>query len=156
VVPKKKQERKHEQAQDLVFNSKMKILFICRHNVFRSRVAEEYMKKISKHEISSGGLIKFNGNLHPIQEEVCKEFGLILPNQSKALSVENLKDQDLVVIVADDVPKGLINEWYVPKDKLRRWEISDVYPHNMNKEEAKKVVEEIIKKVDELNEELSS
>lgn len=131
----------------------MKILFICRHNVFRSRVAEEYMKKISKHEISSGGLIAYNGNLHPIQEEVCKEFELILPNQSKALSVEKLKDQDLVIIVADDVPKGIV-DWYVPKDKLRRWEISDIHSHSMNKEGAKKIVEEIIRKVGELNEEL--
>jgi len=96
----------------------MKILFICRHNVFRSRVAEEHMKKISKHEISSGGLIRYNGNVHPIQAEVCKEFGLILSNQSKALSVENLKDQDLVVVVADDVPEGIV-DWYVSKDKLR-------------------------------------
>jgi protein-tyrosine-phosphatase len=134
----------------------MKILFICRHNVFRSRVAEEYMKRISKHEVSSGGLIKYSGNVHPIQAEVCKEFGLFLPNQSKTLSVENLKDQDLVIVVADDVPKELIIEWYVPKDKLRRWEINDVYPQNMNKEEARRIIKEIIKKVEELNEEFKS
>ena len=131
-------------------------MFICKHNVFRSRVAEEYMKKINpNHEISSAGLIKFSGDLHPIQKEVCGEFDLIFTNQSETMSVEKLKEQDIIITVADDVPEDIFFGWDL-KDKLRIWRIKDIYPSNMSKEGVRSIIGEIIKKVDELNEESDS
>lgn len=134
----------------------MKILFICRHNVFRSRVAEEYMKKISKHEISSGGIIKFSGNMPRLQQEVCREFGLILPNQSKTLELENLREQDLIIIVADDVSREVFEHPEYNLKEVRKWEIKDVPTDNSNKENIRYVVAEVIKRVEELNKELKT
>jgi protein-tyrosine-phosphatase len=132
----------------------MNILFICKHNIFRSRVAEEYMKKISNHNISSAGIIRADGDLiSAVQKEVCKEFGLIFTNQSKTLTVENLRKQDLVIIVADDVPQEIFkNQFYNLDGKVRKWEIEDIfYP---DKENIRRTIIEIMKRVDELNEEL--
>ena len=56
-----------------------KILFICRHNMFRSRVAEEYMKKISDFNISSAGLIKCDFPSPINQFNAAKEFNLDIP-----------------------------------------------------------------------------
>lgn len=134
----------------------MKILFICKHNVFRSRVAEEAMKRISNHDITSGGVIRYDGNMNKAQQEVCKEFDLILPNQSKTLDLGNLREQDLIIIVADDVPQAIFNHPEYNLKEIRRWEIQDVDSRYLEKENIRNIVGEIVKRVEELNEELSS
>jgi protein-tyrosine-phosphatase len=134
----------------------MKILFICKHNIFRSRVAEEAMKRISNHEITSGGIIRYDGNMNKAQQEVCKEFDLILPNQSKTLDLGNLRAQDLIIIVADDVPQAIFEHPEYNLKEIRRWEIKDVDSRYLEKKNIRNIVGEIIRKVDELNEELSS
>ncbi|MFZ1970968.1 MAG: hypothetical protein WAU65_02210 [Candidatus Nanoarchaeia archaeon] len=133
----------------------MNILFICKHNVFRSRVAEEHMKKISKHNISSAGLISFSGNMQKEQQEVCKEFGLILPNQSKTLSLENLRKQDLIIVVADDVPQKIFENPEYNLCKIRRWEIKDVDTFDLDKKKIRPIVKKIIENVEDLNKSLN-
>jgi len=124
--------------------------------MFRSRVAEEYMKRIArgKHNISSAGLFYSKIDLlDPIQKKVCAEFGIELPNKSRTMSIEFLGSQDVIVIVADDVPFEVIENW-MTKGKVRSWNIPDVYPRNMSEEKVREVVNKIIRKVNELNEEL--
>ena len=130
-------------------------MFICKHNIFRSRVAEEHMKKISKHNISSAGLIKFGGDMKLEQQEVCKEFGLILPNQSKTLSLENLRKQDLIVIVADDVPKKIFENPDYHLNEIKKWKIKDVDSSNLDKKRIRPIVKKIIDNVEELNRSLN-
>jgi protein-tyrosine-phosphatase len=137
----------------------MNILFVCRHNIFRSRIAEEHMKKISngKHNISSAGLIRFHGEMEPLQKKVCEERGFILPNQSKSLSVEGLRNQDLVVIVANDVPPKLLeHKGYHTIGKVRRWNISDVETNDYTREEVENIIQSIVDKVEKLNNELEN
>jgi protein-tyrosine-phosphatase len=134
----------------------MKILFICKHNVFRSRVAEEAMKRISNHDITSGGVIRYDGNMNKEQREVCKEFDLILPNQSKTLDLGNLREQDLIIIVADDVPQAIFNHPEYNLKEIRRWEIEDVDSRYLEKKKIRNIVGEIVKKVEELNDEFKS
>lgn len=133
----------------------MKILFICKHNVFRSRVAEEAMKRISNHDITSGGVIRYDGNMNKAQQEVCKEFGLVLPNQSKTLDLRNLREQDLIIIVADDVPQAIFDHPEYNLKEIRRWEIEDVDSRYLEKDNIRNIVERIIEKVEELNDELN-
>lgn len=134
----------------------MNIMFICKHNIFRSRVAEEYMRKISKHNISSGGVIKFDGQMPQVQKDVCKEFGLILPNQSKTLNVDNLRNQDLIIIVADDVPQEIFEHPEYNLKEIRRWDITDIESTSNDKERIRYIVGEVVRRVKELNEEFKT
>ena len=126
----------------------MKILFICKHNVFRSRVAEEYAKKKGINA-SSAGLIKTRLSPDPIQLEVAKEFGLDIKDNSKSISIELLQEQDKVIIVASDVPLNIFDHpLYDLKGKISVWKINDVKSKTMERD-SKKIIEQIIKKIDE-------
>ncbi len=133
---------------------KLNILFICKYNRFRSRIAEAYFRKINKNKnikAKSAGAIKGN----PITKDnisLAKEFGLDIRGKTKGLSSKLLIWQDIAIIVADDVPLSLINNKKYNK-KLVVWEITDV-----KKQETKYIKEKrirmIMKKVDNLNKQL--
>lgn len=89
------------------------------------------------------------------QQEVCKEFGLILPNQSKTLSLENLRKQDLIVIVADDVPKKIFENPDYHLNEIKKWKIKDVDSSNLDKKRIRPIVKKIIDNVEELNRSLN-
>lgn len=100
----------------------MKILFICKHNKFRSKVAESYFNKINK-KISarSGGLI-LGKPIHEKTIQICEKEGIKLQGRPRGVSDSLLEKQDLIVIVADNVPPSLFSRY---KDKLRVWEVKD-------------------------------
>ena len=128
-----------------------KILFVCKHNVFRSRVAEEYMKQKSDYDVSSAGIIR-GDSLPKAQKDAALKFGLDISFNSKTLSIDLLRKQDLVVVVASDIPKELFDSpLYNLKGKMIFWKIKDVQnlytPSEKNSED---IIEAIIKKVDEL------
>ena len=133
------------------------ILFVCKHNVFRSRVAEEYMRKVSKgkYSITSAGLIE-GDSLPNVQRDCALEFDLDISFDSKTMSIEMLKEQDLVVVVASDVPKEVFdNPLYNLDGKLVFWDLDDVKDVYSPKEDnIKEIIKKIITKVDKLNEEL--
>ncbi len=89
------------------------------------------------------------------QQEVCKEFGLILPNQSKTLSLENLRKQDLIIVVADDVPQKIFENPEYNLCKIRRWEIKDVDTFDLDKKKIRPIVKKIIENVEDLNKSLN-
>jgi len=129
----------------------MKIAFVCKHNVFRSRIAEAVFKKHykgNKHQVKSRGLFPtLNGNKNTIR--VVKETGYDISGKPRNFGYEEIENQDLIIIVADDVPKSLFNLY---KKKTIVWKIKDVYDDNAEKE--KKVVKEIETKVKKLIKEL--
>jgi len=130
----------------------MKILFICRHNCFRSRVAEEYMKKISHHEIDSAGIIPAKDGPLDLQIKIAREYGLDITNKAKGLSPEFLNEQDIIINTADDVPSRLLNHPSYNKAKVINWDVTDVVDNTDT--ENKEIIENLIKKVEELNKEL--
>lgn len=134
----------------------MKILFVCKHNIYRSRIAEEHMKKISNHEIDSAGLISFSGKVPKTHIISSAKYGLNLDNKSKTLSVELLNEQDLVIIVADDVPIEVFKNPVYKFGEVRKWGIEDVNHLDMTHEEVEGIIEQIIKKVEELENEISN
>lgn len=103
------------------------ILFICKHNVFRSQVAEAYFNQINKNEhlkATSGGL--FAGHhLEKWQVEKAKELGVDMKGESKNITTEILKKQDLIIIVADNVPRDIIDK-NVYDGEVMDWNIPDV------------------------------
>jgi len=127
----------------------MKILFVCKNNRFRSKIAEAYFKKINKNKnikFSSAGI--FRGS--PIKKqtkEIIKKFNIIIKGKPRTISTDLLKKQDLIIIVANDVPKSIFNKKYFKKIKI--WKIPDSYI--VNKKKIEKIIKKIIKKVDKLN-----
>ena len=135
-------------------NKKINILFICRYNRFRSRVAEAYFKKINKNRniiIDSAGAMQGVPVDKP-EIEAAKEFGLNIKGKPKGISSKLLTLQDICIIVADDVPKSLIKDKNYNKGKTIIWKIRDA--RNNSKKEKIRVIKEVIKKIDKLNSKL--
>jgi len=134
----------------------MNILFICKHNVFRSRAAEAYFKKINKNKkikVTSAGVLT-GTNIKPSLNErkALKEQGIKIILKPKNATVPLLKKQDLVIIVADDVPLKLFNNKDYVK-KVIHWRIPDVLDNS--KEKSTKTVNLIKKRVEKLEKELN-
>jgi len=87
---------------------KTNILFVCRYNRFRSRVAEVYFKKINKNKnisVKSAGLIQ-GRPLDKTQVTMAssKKFGIDIRGKPQGLSSKLMIWQNTTIIVADDVP----------------------------------------------------
>ena len=106
----------------------MNIIFICKHNVFRSRVAEAVFKKYykgSKYKAKSRGI--FPGDyVYKNTIRSVKSIGYNIKGMPKELRYEELQVPNIIVVVADDVPKSLFQ--YNTKKygkKLIIWNIKD-------------------------------
>ena len=136
---------------------KMKIIFICKYNAFRSRVAEEYFKKINKNskiETLSRGFI-MGGNSDKEQRKISKEIlGInIAKRKPLPIKINELKEADLIVVVANDIPKIMFNYSLAPLyKKLIIWKIKD--EQKRNKSNINKIVLSIKERVENLNETL--
>ena len=73
-----------------------------------------------------------------------------IEGKPRAISTDLLRNIDLIVIVANDVPESLFNPRY---QKIIKWNISDV-KEGKDYEADRKVMKRIFKKVDELNKRL--
>ena len=127
----------------------MNIIFVCKHNIFRSRVAEAYFKSINKNKkikAISGGLLK-GVSLSTNQTKAMKEQGIKFVSKPKNISVKLLAKQDLTIITADDISKTLFNNKDYNK-KVIQWNIPDVLDNN--KEKAIKTIKLIKYKVQQL------
>jgi len=127
---------------------KKNILFVCKYNRFRSRIAEAYFKRINKDfNVESAGLIKGN----PLDKEIikeAKEFGLRISGNAKPLSSKLLSKTDIIVIVADDVPKEVFKYQRKYIQKIIQWKIKDLWRDRERDSNA--IIKEIMKKVDNL------
>ena len=137
---------------------KTKILFVCKHNMFRSKTADAYFNKINKDKnivATSAGFIRGYFPLNRREVAVAKEFGVNLSGKPRGLSTDLLREQNLIVIVADDVPNIFNNKDYInPKTtKIIVWKIPD-NPGATSIVKIRKIVKAIMKRVVELNKEL--
>ena len=135
----------------------MKILFICKYNAFRSRVAEEYFKKINQNNkiegISRGFIM--GGDSDKEQRKISQELlGInIAKRKPLPIKIKELVESDLIIVVANDIPKIMFNYALVPLyKKLIIWKIKDEQKRNRNN--IKKIVLAIKKKVEKLNKKL--
>jgi protein-tyrosine-phosphatase len=127
---------------------KEKILFVCKHNRFRSKVAEAYFNKINKNEnlmAESAGI--FQGRpISPYTKKAARELEIILKGQPRAISTKLLSKINMIIIVADNVSKKIFYYGDKCPQKLIVWKISDASIYN--KKEIQRSIKKIIKKID--------
>jgi protein-tyrosine-phosphatase len=132
---------------------KMKILFICKHNRFRSKVAEAFFKKYNKNKnikINSAGTVPDYLLVAKNVIKALKDSGINRVNRSPKKAVKKLiNDSDLIIIVADNVNKEIFKRY---KKKIIVWKVSDTSQDNY--EEILRIIKAIEKKVNNLVEKL--
>ena len=112
----------------------MNILFVCRHNRFRSKVAEVVFNKINKnpeYKAKSAGIIKGV----PVADSVKKigrENGVIIKSETQGLSEKLVGWADVFIIVANDVPTRIFNRYKKLGKKVILWNIKDVSQNDEN------------------------
>ena len=105
---------------------KMNILFICRHNRFRSKVAEAIFNKLNRNKsikAESAGIIKdipASKNVRKVMKDKRMKLKSII---SRRFNEGIIRRTDIIVIVADNVSKGIFRKF---RKKIIVWKISDV------------------------------
>lgn len=136
----------------------MKLLFICKYNVFRSRISEEYFRKINRNrkiEVLSRGII-MGGKPDDEQIEIPRKILGVQINKRKPIPIakKDLQEADLIIIVADDVPKLLFNYHSgTLYEKIRVWKLKD--ETHGNKKNIQRITLEIKDKIEKLVRELN-
>lgn len=129
------------------------LLFVCRHNRFRSKFAESYFKKINKNKnvkIKSAGIFPGTYPLDEREKEVSIKLGAEIKGRPKPVTSKLLKWADLIILITDDIknPEELFN-YGGQKNKFEVWSIGDNY--NGSKEKIGVTLKKIMKKTNELN-----
>ena len=132
----------------------MNILFVCRYNRFRSKVAEAYFKKINKNRnihVKSAGLIQ--GNPRKEIEEL-KQFGIEVKGKPHGLTSKLMAWQNITVVVADNVPPQVFDKNKQFGKRVIVWEIKDA--DQMDSKAKIPIIKQIIERVDSLVNELKN
>ncbi len=109
-----------------------KILFVCKHNRFRSKIAEAFFNKINKNKkfrAYSAGVFK-GFPVHNNVISVGKKLGIYINKKTKGLSERLVKDMDTIIIVADDIPTSLFKN---KTKKIIKWKIPDANQADKNR-----------------------
>ena len=119
----------------------MNLLFVCKHNRFRSKVAEELFNFYDggKNEAKSAGIF-----LDPINQYVAEnvyfvlgERGLRIKNEkARVVDREMIDWADKIIVVANDVDLELF-----PREKTEVWRIGDADEADLIR--IKKIIDEI-------------
>lgn len=111
---------------------KIKIHFVCRGNVYRSRVAEAYAKSLKKDawEISSSGIAanKYaNRSLHSWARAIGRKHGFdaYFNPRTTQTTAEMLHEQDVIVFMRSDVFNDARNMFDFNAGKCLVWDIKD-------------------------------
>jgi protein-tyrosine-phosphatase len=113
----------------------MKILFLCRHNRFRSQVANTIFKKLNenkKFSSDSAGIVIDDSRSY-IANNVLKimhEFGYEIHDKPKRIDYNLINNYDLLVIVANNVKIDFFS-WF--KGDIIKWNIPDCNENNTDK-----------------------
>lgn len=106
----------------------MKILFLCKHNRFRSKVAEAIFNKLNNNKninASSAGLIL--DELRPYVSlnvvNLLNKRGYSVLGFPCQITSKKINNHDLLVIVADNVDKRFFSDSF--KGKIIQWKIKD-------------------------------
>lgn len=133
------------------------LLFICQHNVFRSKVAEAYFNQIKDKEpinCASGGLFAHHC-LSEEQNKIAEEEGIYITGEPRNLTTSDLSKQDLIVIVSKEIPMSVISS-QIYKKEILKWETPDIYEYENRCLGTREIIMIIKSKVDTLYKEIIS
>ena len=122
-------------------------MFVCKYNRFRSRVAERYFNQLNKnpgYKAKSAGIIKWS-SIDKFQRKVCKSAGINIAGFPQGLSTKLMKWQNIVIIVANDVPPIIFRDNKKYGKQLLIWSIPDAEKDSVK--EVERIVNIIKKKV---------
>lgn len=105
----------------------MNILFICKFNRFRSVLAEAHFNARNKNldvHAKSAGLIRGSSIDERLREIEQRHWFTVKP-EPEGLSTDLLDWQDMIVIVADDVPESVFRDHRVKNQNITTWSIPD-------------------------------
>lgn len=128
----------------------MNILFVCKYNRFRSKVAEDYFNKINKNpelKAKSAGIIK-GSPIDQIEKRICRSLGIDLRGSPQGISTKLLKWHNVIVVVANNVPIELFKDNKKYGKKLIVWRIPDA--KSDSEAEIMQIVNQIKLKLDSL------
>jgi protein-tyrosine-phosphatase len=128
----------------------MKILFVCKHNRFRSKVAEAIFNKLNKNKkvtAESAGMIVFDNEnfVEDSVKKIMKEKGYDIGGESRQVTRKLVSKFDVLIVVANNLGKEFFSDF---KGKLIQWEIDDAHKDDLKK--IARIVGEIEHKVQEL------
>jgi protein-tyrosine-phosphatase len=134
------------------------ILFVCKYNVLRSKIAETYFKKINQNsniEVKSAGLIAGGSPLYDNEKRILKRYGFNFSKESNYLSKSLIDWADMIIIIANDIPKNIFmkkNSQF--KKDIKIWRIKDSFAGASDKQ-IEKIITKIINKISKLVRKLS-
>lgn len=126
----------------------MRIIFICKYNRFRSKVAEFLYNKLSKNKAISAGVVEIDKPLLPEEKARNKylkeKYKIVFNTKSKGIKASDLLNSDKIILVANDVSKNILSNkrW---KNKVSVWDIPD--EDAANKRNIDKSVKLILNKI---------
>ena len=114
----------------------MKILFVCRANVARSQMAEEFFNGMSKKNkaVSAGVEVKERGKMigeiSPVCVESMLEEGINIERKKpRQIKFKEVKNADVVVLITKE---GEIPDYVNKAKRLIFWDIDDPKDENLN------------------------
>lgn len=137
---------------------KLKVHFVCRANIYRSRLCEAYFKKLTgnKYDVSSSGVERWR---HPFDykdkwaRSLAEEHHIKLSAKSVQTTSSLLSKQDIIIFVRQDVYDLARKNYKFNKDKAVVWDIKDRrdYPlltkHKVRRYETWKAIERSVDKL---------
>lgn len=133
------------------------ILFICKWNRFRSKVAESYFNKInSNEEISakSAGIIYDYTPQDMDEDKAARDKGIEIDFGYQGMRLDLWDWADLIVVVADNVPKDIFRKDIGYDTEVECWNITDNHGHNISS--MHNIIDQIKDNVEKLVERLNS
>ena len=131
----------------------MKILFICKYNRLRSKIAEAlftHYNKDKKNEVKSAGIRTYFMSPFIVEKakKLLEQRGVKVDSDASVMVNDYLiKWADKIIVVANDVDTKLF-----PKDKVEKWEVEDIDKDenkivSMKIDEIELKIKELVKKI---------
>lgn len=126
------------------------ILFVCKANSGRSKMAEAFLNSLSKKGKAISAGTDPDKEIHPWTIQVMKEVGMDISNQKpKLLTNKLLQKADKIIVMDPKVSKNIPPE-YLPK--VEKWEIEKLLGKSI--ERVRKIRNQIKKRVKQLIKEI--
>jgi len=107
----------------------MNILFLCKANLFRSRVAHEFFERYNdndEHKVDSAALVYDFKTPHRLVVKVMNEIDIDISEKiPKKVNQELIDWADLIVLMFSDLEEPL-NKYKIDDKKIEIWDVEDI------------------------------